>query len=225
MMDKEKYTNRTNDFFKKVYSWMFLGLLLSAIVAYLIPNQFRIVLSFLFSSSWIYIISFLFYLGFIWFLSARVFKLSYNTGVILFLFQALLMGIFISALFVVYNLGSIALIFFITSLIFGIMAIFGYLTKIDLSSLGPILSIGLVGIIIVGIINIFLGNDIVSTIISVFAIIIFLGFTAYDHYVLKRICHDYKGDDLKKLALLGALMLYLDFINLFLNLLSLFGDR
>lgn len=217
---------KTQEFFKKVYLWMFLGLLVSSIVAYIVPNQFKSFSLLLFSNDWIYLFTFLAYIGFIWFLSARIMKLSYNTGIVLFFVQAILMGLLFSSIFLVFEMSSIALIFFITAVIFGLLSLFGYFTKMDLSGLGPVLFVGLIGIIIITIINIFMKNSFVDMFISIIAVLIFIGFTAYDNYMLKKIVkNENHQDTLNKLAILGALALFLDYINLFLNLLSLFGDR
>jgi FtsH-binding integral membrane protein len=215
-----------NLFFQKVYFWMFLGLLISAMVAFIVPIQFSFLLVFLYSSRWIYLGFFLAYLLFIWYFSKRILKLSHTTAIVLFIIQAILLGIFISSIFIIYELGSIALIFFVTSIIFLLLSLFGYFTKIDLTSLGPILSVGLIGIIIVSVINIFLGNGLIDTIISVIAVIIFIGFTMYDTQKLKEISRINESHEMmSKLAIIGALSLYLDYVNLFLNLLSLFGNR
>ncbi|HMC96493.1 MAG TPA: Bax inhibitor-1/YccA family protein, partial [Flavobacteriales bacterium] len=127
----------------------------------------------------------------------------------------------------IYSTASIASVFFITSAVFGVMAVAGYTTKIDLTKLGSILFIGLIGIVIAGLVNMFMQSDTMSYVISMIGVVVFTGLTAYDVQKLKRMGEQVATgtETAQKMALMGALSLYLDFINLFLMLLRLFGRR
>ena len=153
-------------------------------------------------------------------------KLPYLAIAGLFLGFSALFGISISYIFIIYQVGSIVNIFLSTSALFGIMAAVGYFTKTDLTKLGSILMIGVVGIFIASLINLFMHSAPMGYIISVIAVIIFTGLTAYDMQKIKNMLSENDGSDsFKKLAVMGALSLYLDFINLFLSLLNIFGKR
>jgi len=137
------------------------------------------------------------------------------------------MGISLSYIFLIYSMTSIANVFFITAAVFGIMAVAGYTTKTDLTKLGSILMIGLIGIIIASVVNMFLKSDTMGYVVSIIGVVVFTGLTAYDVQKLKRIGEQAIAgtESAQKMALMGALTLYLDFINLFLMLLRLFGGR
>lgn len=144
----------------------------------------------------------------------------------LFMLFSALFGMSISYIFFFYQIGSIVNVFLSTCALFGIMALVGYTTKTDLTKMGSILMIGVMGIFVASLINYFLHSDTMGYIISVIAVIIFTGLTAYDMQKIKNTLAEYDGSEsYKKLALWGALDLYLDFINLFLALLRIFGDR
>jgi FtsH-binding integral membrane protein len=132
------------------------------------------------------------------------------------------MGLSFATIFAVYTLGSIGTAFFGASILFATMSVYGYFTKQSLDSLGKYLFVGLIAIIITSIINIFIGSSLIATIVSAIAIVIFLGLTAYDTQKIREEIM-YGGDD--KVEIRGALSLYLNFINLFLSLLQLFGDK
>jgi uncharacterized protein len=141
----------------------------------------------------------------------------------LYIFSAV-MGLSISSIFLVYHLGSIIEVFFISAATFGATALYGYTTNRDLSSWSSFLIMGLLGIIICGLVNIFLHSTAFAFAISLIAVAIFIGFTAYDMQVLKQTYYN-NGEEREKLGVLGALNLYLDFINIFLNMLQLLGVR
>jgi len=153
-------------------------------------------------------------------------KLPFIGLAALFMAFSTLFGISISYIFKVYEVGSIVNVFLSTCSLFGIMAAVGYFTKTDLTKLGNILMIGLIGIVVASLINLFMQSGTMGYIISVIAVIIFTGLTAYDMQKIKNMLQDNDGSEsYKKLALWGALDLYLDFINLFLSLLRIFGSR
>ena len=154
-------------------------------------------------------------------------KFNVKTLLAIFLAYSTLTGISLSTIFSVYSTSSIATTFFISSITFGIMAVAGYTTKTDLTKMGSLLFMGLIGIVIASLVNIFLGNGMLDIIISIVGVLVFTGLTAYDVQKIKKIgmVTDQKSEMGQKLMIMGALTLYLDFINLFLMLLRLFGNR
>jgi FtsH-binding integral membrane protein len=154
-------------------------------------------------------------------------KLSLSAIMALFIGYSVINGMSLSFIFLIYKLGSIAGIFMASSAMFGLMAIVGYTTKTDLTSFGSIMIMGLFGIVIASVVNMFMKSDAMSYVISVIAVLVFTGLTAYDVQKLKYIgmTSGNDGMTMRKVAIMGALELYLDFINLFLALLRLFGGR
>ena len=166
-------------------------------------------------------------LAFVLVMSFAFNKLSSFTLLLLFILYASVMGVSLSFIFLAYTASSIASTFFITSATFATMAVVGYTTKQDLTKFGSILFMALIGIVIAMVINMFLGSDTLDYIISCIGVLVFTGLTAYDVQKLKRIGSgvEFGSESANKLAIMGALNLYLDFVNLFLMLLRLFGDR
>ena len=162
-------------------------------------------------------------------MSSRIMKMSFPTAGLLFAAYAILNGVTMSFIFMVYTAESIAQTFFITAGTFGGMSLLGYTTKKDLSAMGRILYMALIGLIIATIVNIFAGFNGLSVILNYVGVFLFVGLTAYDTQKIKNMLISYSDagvtDQTNKLALLGSLSLYLDFINLFWYLLRLFGDR
>lgn len=166
-------------------------------------------------------------LGLVMLMSFGFQKLSSTTLAVLFILYSILMGMSLSTIFMVYTMGSIFVTFFVTAGTFGVMAVLGYTTKTDLTKFGSILIMGLIGIIIASVVNWFVGSNTMEFIINILGVLIFTGLTAYDVQKLKRIGSgiEYGTHQANKLAIMGALSLYLDFINLFLFLLRFMGDR
>ena len=208
-----------NKIFSKVFLWMFVGLALTFSVAYYLYSNPTMMTN-LFSGGKVYIVFILELLTVIIF-GVRIRKMSVMSARILFLFYSFLTGLTVSAIFVLYPISSIIYVFLITSILFLIFGLIGYFTNIDLSKLGTILFMGLVGIILCSIINIFLKNETFDLVTTIIAVIIFLGYIAYDINKIKR--NYINIEDTDKLAIYGALELYLDFINLFIRLLNLLG--
>ena len=162
------------------------------------------------------------------YMSARINKISFTTATLLFIAYSILNGVTLSILFLIYTASSIATTFFVTAGTFGAMALFGYVTKKDLTRIGSLCIMGVIGLIIASVVNMFLHNTMMDMIISYVGVLLFVGLTAYD---AQKIKHLLSGDDIEvnestqKTALLGALTLYLDFINLFIYLLRILGDR
>ncbi|MEZ4825163.1 MAG: Bax inhibitor-1/YccA family protein [Bacteroidia bacterium] len=214
-----------NSFLTQVYSTMALGLVITALAAWYVGHT-PAVFNFLMTGflKWVVILA---PLGLVIFLSARIHRLSFTNASIAFATYSLLTGVSLSVLFLVYNIATLAQTFFITAGMFGAMALIGLTTKVDLSKFRSILYMGLVGIIIASVVNIFMASSMFDFIISVVGVVIFAGLTAYDNQKLLEISlhADPESESTKKIALMGALSLYLDFINLFLFLLRIFGGN
>lgn len=208
-----------NKIFAKIFLWMFLGLMLTFGVAYYISTQDNIVYN-LFSNSK-YLIIWIIEIVVVVVLSARINKLSLMSARILFLLYSFLTGITVSSIFIIYSIGSIIYVFLIAAILFLIFGLIGYFTKLDITKIGSILFMALIGSLICIIINMFINNEAFDLGISIVMLLIFLGYIAYDINIIKRNLYNIQYED--KLAIYGALELYLDFINLFLRLLSLFG--
>lgn len=213
--------NGMSKFFSKVYLWMFIGLLVSGGVAYytsVTPGIRGMVYS---AFNWLLILELVVVIAF----SALRKKVSPLVAKILFILYATISGLTLSSIFLVYRLDSIGMVFLSSALMFGLMALYGYVTKTNLSSFGKVLIFALLAIIIMSLINMFVGNGTFGIIISVISIVVFLGLTAYDMQALRAMYNYYSNDEneLNKVAIYGALDLYLDFINIFLRLLQLFG--
>ncbi len=216
----------------KVYNYMAGGLVLTGLVAYFAFAQaFDAAGNLTAFGEAIYVsplkwVVMLAPLAFILVLSFGLTKLSVATTQILFWVFAAVMGLSLSSIFAVYTGGSIAKVFFITAGTFGAMSLYGYTTKTDLTKFGSFLIMGLIGIIIASIVNIFLASSALSFGISIVGVLVFVGLTAWDTQKIKESYNEGFGADvLAKGAIMGALSLYLDFINLFLMLLRLFGNQ
>lgn len=219
---KSSEASAFSEYFSGIFAWMFAGLTLSGILGYIIAqSQGAVQAIFLNPISLIAII--IVQLGLVIFLTARITKLSANAARLLFMLYAATVGVTLSGIFMAYTSTSIMTVFFITGGMFLVMAVLGYITKIDLSKFGAILLMGLIGIIIASIVNIFLRSSAVEAVVSYAGVLIFMGLTAYDVQKIKAIYAEFGSAG--NLAILGALSLYLDFLNLFLFLLRIFGNR
>jgi len=209
-----------NKIMSKTFIWMFIGLLVTFITGFGVSNNETMIINIFKNST--YIILAIVELALVVFLSARVRKMNKNTARIFFLLYSFISGLTFSSIFIVYKLTSILYVFLVAAIIFLLFGLIGYFTKIDLTKLGTYLMMALLAIIVCIIINLFVGNSTFDLIISIISIVIFIGFTAYDVQKIKQL--SYENIDEDNLAIVGALNLYLDYINIFLNLLSLFGD-
>lgn len=214
------------EFIVNVYKWMSMGLFLTAAVAYIVAGSSAII-HFIFGNMLIFfglIIAEVFLVGH---LAANVKKMSASTAMNTFLGYSALNGLTLSCIFLIYTAASITTTFVVTAGTFGIMSFYGYVTKKDLTSVGNICFMALIGLIIASLVNIFLHNSIMYWVITYAGILIFVGLTAYDTQKIKQlniIGNSGTEEDVKE-SISGALILYLDFINLFLMLLRLFGNR
>lgn len=206
----------------KVFSWMFIGLIVTFLTGYVVslnPNMLINVLGG--SGLWIILIA---ELVLVLFLSARIHKMSPTTAKISFILYAFVSGLTFSSIFVVYELGSIMYVFLITAAIFGIFAFLGAKTNMDLTKFGTYLMMALIAIIICFIINMFTASTTFDLVLSIITILVFIGFTAYDVQNVMRLSEDSSINE-ENLAIYGALELYLDFINIFLELLKFLGKN
>ena len=211
---------------RKVYLWMTLALVITGFTAYYVANKQTLMTALLTNQIlfWGLVIG---ELALVIGLSAAINKLSLTVATLMFVIYSVVNGATMSFIFLVYTYSSITNVFFISAGTFAAMALFGYFTKADLSSMGKILMMALIGIIIATIVNIFTKSEGLAMILNYLGVLVFVGLTAYDSQKIKNMmmAAPDAGEVAQKMALLGALSLYLDFINLFLYLLRIFGAR
>ena len=205
-----------NKVFEKVFMWMFIGLLITFLTGYVVSSNDNMLYN-IFSGG-TYFILIIIELVLVIYLSARIHKMQVTTARIVFILYSFVSGLTFGSIFIVFKMSSIMLIFLITAILFGIFALIGRFTKV-----GTILLMMLLGIVICTFVNVFLKNDTLDLFVSYISIIVFLGFTAYDMQKIKMLSYEFDDED--KIAIIGALELYLDFINIFIDLLRIFGKR
>jgi len=217
-----------NDFVRSVYNWMALGLGLTGFIAFYVSNSPNLI-KLIFGNQILFFGLIIGELGLVFYLSARVQKIQASTATALFILYAALNGVTLSFIFLIYTQASIVSTFFICSATFVACSIYGMVTKRDLTSFGGFMAMGLIGIIIASVVNMFIRSSGMSMIISYIGVLVFVGLTAYDTQKLKRMAlaqpSDLEAGVVRKGAIMGALTLYLDFINLFLMLLRILGNR
>lgn len=210
----------------KVYTWMALALTITGLSAWYVASSPGI-LSLIYTNQIVFWGLLIAEVALVWGISGAINRISASTATMLFILYSIINGVTLSSIFVVYTLESISRVFFITAGTFGVMAFVGHTTKKDLSSIGRIAFMALIGLIIATVVNIFLKSTGLQLICSYAGVLIFVGLTAYDVQKIKQMSMyaDPNDSGAQKMALLGALSLYLDFVNLFLYLLRLLGDR
>lgn len=217
-----------NEFIRSVYNWMGIGLALTGFIAYYVSNNAEIQ-NLIFGNKLVFFGLIIAELGLVFAISARLNKMQASTATSLFVLYAALNGATLSSIFLVYTSSSITSTFFICSATFIACSIFGMTTKRDLTSMGGFMAMGLIGILIASVVNMFIKSSAMDMIISYIGVIVFVGLTAYDTQKLKHMAmtqpSGLEAGVIRKGAILGALSLYLDFINLFLMLLRILGDR
>ena len=211
-----------NKFLSKVFGWMFIGLLVTFGTGFLVSSNENILINVLSGPGLAVIL--IMEIALVIFLTARIAKMSSSVAKASFILYSFVNGLFFSTYFVEFEISSLIFVFLITAIVFAIFALIGATTKLDLTKMGTYLLMGLIGIIICGVINIFVGSSSFDFILSVIGVILFLGYTAYD---VKLIMNSDKFAMIpeENLAIYGALELYLDFINLFIRLIEFFGKR
>lgn len=230
-MDTNNLTTQTayhvaeNTLIKNVYTWMSAALLLTGVTALAISNSHS-VSSLIFSNMFFFYGILIAEVALVWYLSARINSLSFATATGLFMLYSFLNGVTLSFIFLMYTQASIASTFFVTAGTFGVMSLYGYFTKRDLTSLGNLCMMALIGLIIATVVNLFMKSESLYWIITYAGVLIFVGLTAYDTKKIKNLLQGKEiTEETQKLAILGALSLYLDFINLFIYLLRILGKR
>ncbi|MGB3947736.1 MAG: Bax inhibitor-1/YccA family protein [Bacteroidia bacterium] len=231
VQSQEETAAISKTFMSSVFSWMFAALAITSIVAYYFGYSIELMSLLINAESgglsiFGYVVMFA-PLAFVLIMSFGMNRLSYPALLFLFLLYSAVMGMSLSFIFLIYTSGSILSTFLSAAGMFGTMAVVGYTTKTDLTKFGSIMIMGLIGIVIASLINMFLHSDTMSYIISFIGVLVFTGLTAYDVQKLKNIGAGVELGTAStgKLVIMGALSLYLDFINLFMHLLRLFGDR
>lgn len=203
----------------KTFLWMCFGLLITFITGYFVAHN-EVMLENIYGG-WGYWIFVIVELLLVIVLSARIMRMKPATAKVCFLLYSFVSGLTFASIFVYYAIDSIMIIFLVAAIIFAVMAIIGYTTNVDLTRIGTYLFFALVAVLVVALINIFIGSSMLAMIISIVCVLIFIGITAYDVQKIKAL--ENSGLPKENLAIYGALDLYLDFINLFIHLLSIFG--
>lgn len=213
-----------NKFLARVYGWMALALVISGVTAYYTVTNHAL-LRILFAGRG-YLVLFIAEIALVWMLSASIRRISAATAMAAFLAYSVLNGLTLSSIFLVYRLGTIYRVFFISAALFAAMTVYGMRTRSDIRSAGRYLIMGAIGVFIASLVNIFLRSSTFDWLISVATVIVFTGLTAYDSNKMLAVANRADGTEVfKKASIIGALELYLDFINIFLSLLRLFGRR
>ncbi|RJR40755.1 MAG: Bax inhibitor-1/YccA family protein [Desulfobacteraceae bacterium] len=224
---RERAEVLVNDFVRSVYNWMCVGLALTGVVSYYVSTS-EGMMNLIFGSRILFFGLILVQLAMVFSLSGLINRMSGSTATALFVLYSALNGVTLSFIFLVYARASIVSTFFVCSAVFLACSIYGWSTKRDLTSLGGFLMMGLIGMIIASVVNIFIASSMVSAVVTYIGVIVFVGLTAYDTQKLKNMAltqpAGLDGGVVRKGAILGALALYLDFINLFLLLLRIFGQ-
>lgn len=211
---------------RKVYSWMALAMVITGLTAYFVATTPSL-LQMIFGNRMVFFGLVIAELALVWSVSGMINRISLATATLLFILYSVINGATLASIFLIYTMESISTVFFITAGTFGTMALIGYTTKADLTSMGKMLFMALIGLVIASLVNMFVGSTGLQTILSYVGVLIFVGLTAYDSQKIKYMLetHEYADEGAQKLALLGSLTLYLDFINLFIYLLRIFGSR
>ena len=211
---------------RKVFVWMTLALAITGLTAYGVATS-PTILSLIFSSNVTVFGLIIAEFALVFAISGAINRMSLSTATILFILYSVINGATLSSIFLTFSVATIGKVFFITAGTFGAMALVGYTTKTDLTSMGKLLFMALLGIIIASVVNMFVGSSGLDLILSYVGVLVFVGLTAYDTQKIKQMCQSAPdaGESTQKLALIGALSLYLDFINLFLYLLRIFGNN
>ena len=200
----------------KVFTWMFVGILVSAITSLVTVNTPRLLNAVLYNMPVVITLIIL---------SAKATSLSYPTAIVAFVAYSIINGLSLSVIFLIYEISSIVNVLFVTAAMFALLAFIGYTIKVDLSKIGNILLIGLVGIIIASIVNLFIMSQAFDLVLTIVGGLLFLVITVYDIQKIKNIANNISEEQINNVSIICALTLYLDFVNIFLKLLRLFGRR
>ena len=224
-LEMDRTTIMEREFVSSTYGWMTAGLALTGLISTYMASNAQI-MAFMFAHPWVIFVCFIAQIAMVFGISGR--SISGNASMITFVIYSIITGVVFSTIFLTYAKAVIAKAFFSTAGMFGFMAVYGHTTKKDLTAVGSIGMMALVGIIIAMIVNMFLRSPMVDLVISVIGVIVFAGLTAFDAQKIKQIAHsnmETTNDQMLKFSIIGALTLYLDFINMFLFLLSILSRR
>ena len=214
-----------NTFLSRVYGWMTLALVISGVTAFLAATN-ETIIRLTIGNGFGFLILAVAELALVWWLTASIHKISSGAAFFAFILYSVLNGVTLSSVFLVYKIESIFMVFFISAGMFAAMAVYGTVTKSSLSSFGKYFAMALVGIIIASLVNFFLRSPMLDWFLSIITVVIFTGLTAYDAQKMLAVSGNASDDEVfKKVSVIGALELYLDFINIFLAMLRLFGRR
>lgn len=220
---KIAYDEGLRNFMLQVYNYMTFALALSGLVSIgvsMVPALMAVIWGT--PLKWVVMLAPLaMSLGFMFLVE----RMSSSTAKIFLFAFAAVMGLSLSSIFAIYKMGSIIHVFFISAATFGAASLYGYTTKKDLTSMGSFFIMGALGLVIASVVNIFLQSSVFAFVISILAVLVFTGLTAYDTQQIKQTYDDAEGDEREKAGVIGALMLYLDFINIFVHMLQLIGDK
>lgn len=224
-IDAHSLKKTENALMRKVYFWMTDALIITGLMAYYVANNYEF-LSFVFGNRMVFWGLIIAEFGLVIGLNAAINKISSLVATLMFILYAAINGVTMASIFMIYAIDSIYSTFFITAATFAVMAVYGSITKSDLTKIGNICLMALFGLIIAGIVNVFIGSSMMSLVVSCIGVLVFVGLTAYDAQKIKNLlCGVESNEETQKYAVIGALALYLDFVNLFLYLLRLFGRR
>ena len=227
MIQKAQVQVRVNSIVRSVYNWMAIGLGITGVVAYGVANSPGVT-EVIFGSQLVFFGLIIAQLAMVFMISARIQRMQASTATMLFIVYSALNGATLSSVFLAYTQSSITSTFFICAATFTACSVYGWTTRRDLTTMGGFLTMGLIGIVIASVVNMFFQSGAVSTIVSYVGVLVFVGLTAYDTQDIKNMAlaqpQDLDAGAVRKGAILGALKLYLDFINLFLMLLRIFGS-
>jgi FtsH-binding integral membrane protein len=227
VIQKAQVQVRVNSFVRSVYNWMAIGLGITGVVAYGVANSPG-VREVVFGAPLVFFGLIIAQLVMVFMISARIQRMQASTATMLFIVYSALNGATLSSIFLAYTQSAITSTFFVCAATFTACSVYGWTTRRDLTTMGGFLTMGLIGIVIASVVNMFVQSGAVSTIVSYVGVLVFVGLTAYDTQDIKNMALSQPGDldagAVRKGAILGALKLYLDFINLFLMLLRIFGS-
>ena len=214
-----------NTFLSRVYGWMTLALVISGVTAFLAATN-ETIIRLTIGNGFGFLILAVAELALVWWLTASIHKISSGAAFFAFILYSVLNGVTLSSIFLVYKIESIFMVFFISAGMFAAMAVYGTVTKSSLSSFGKYFAMALVGIIIASLVNFLLRSPMLDWFLSIITVVLFTGLTAYDAQKMLAVSNNASDDEVfKKVSVIGALDLYLDFINIFLAMLRLFGRR
>lgn len=219
------FSESLTTYMTKIYGWMAIALTISGFVAYYTSTNVTLMYR-IYKTPGVLFVLILGQLALVFLISAGIRRISTPAATVAFMVYSVLNGFTLSYIFMLYASSTIFTAFFITAGTFGVVSLYGYTTKKDLTKLGSLLFMALIGIIIASLVNMFFASSMITVVISYVAVLVFIGLTAYDTQKLKQYYYEFSGSaETKNLAIFGALMLYLDFVNLFLNILRILGDN